>query len=240
MPLFRTFFITALFSLATSYAHACGVDSVAGKTDTSITIAWDVNCNKFLKVEICWKLAANSGNVCNPPAMAFYTTTGSYTIAGLQPQTPYKIKTHWRTQNSAWKEITTRTVTTNPSPGAAAGYLTIYNTPATSVGITINAMYVVVNNDSQHNTGQLPITPQFTTFVLVVPLGFHWQSWTFTAKLYRDNTLVDTLSGKSPWGSSYDAVATFAQQPNAFVHGHVWKIVWAFRNKNGTSSYSIP
>lgn len=119
MPLFRTFFITALFLLATTYAHACGVDAVSAKTDTSITIAWDVNCSKFLKVEICWKLANHSGNVCNAPAMAFYTTTGSYTIAGLQPQTPYKIKTHWRTNNSAWKEITVRIVTTNPSPAAS-------------------------------------------------------------------------------------------------------------------------
>jgi hypothetical protein len=119
MKFFKTLLMAALFSLGASHAHACGVDAVSGKTDTTITIAWDINCNNFLKVELCWKNAANSGNVCNPPAMAFYTTTGSYTIAGLQPQTPYKIKTHWRTKNSAWREITDRIVTTNPSPAAS-------------------------------------------------------------------------------------------------------------------------
>lgn len=123
MKLLKTLFMAALFSFGASYAHACGVDAVAGKTDTTITISWDVNCNKFLKVEICWKNAANSGNVCNAPAIAFYTTTGSYTIAGLQPQTPYKIKTHWRTNNSSWREITTRIVTTNPSPAATTTVL---------------------------------------------------------------------------------------------------------------------
>ena len=116
MKLFKTLLMAALFSLGASYAHACGVDSVSAKTDTTITIAWEVNCNNFLKIEICWKNAANSGNECNASALAFYTKTGSYAIAGLQPQTPYKIKTHWRKPNSAWYEITTRTVTTNPTP----------------------------------------------------------------------------------------------------------------------------
>lgn len=115
MKLYKTLLMVALFSLGASYAHACGVDSFS-QTDTTITIAWDVNCNNFLKIEICWKNAANSGNECNASALAFYTKTGSYAIAGLQPQTPYKIKTRWRTQNGGWKEITTRIVTTNPSP----------------------------------------------------------------------------------------------------------------------------
>ena len=136
MRLFKTLLMAALFSLWASDAHACGVDAVSGKTDTTITISWDVQCPKFKKVEICWEKSGNSGNVCNASALAFYTTTGSYTIAGLQPQTPYKIKTHWRTNNSAWREITTRIVTTNPSPAATGTVLRYLK--ATSQGYCVD------------------------------------------------------------------------------------------------------
>lgn len=52
MRLFKTLLMAALFSFGASYAHACGVDAVSGKTDTSITISWDAPCPKFKKVEI--------------------------------------------------------------------------------------------------------------------------------------------------------------------------------------------
>lgn len=117
MKLLMTLLVAALFSFGASYAHACGVDSVSGKTDTNITISWDVPCNGFREFEICWKNAANSGNVCIQPTMQTGERTGSYTIAGLQPETAYKIKTHWR-RKLGWYEITTRIVTTSPSPAA--------------------------------------------------------------------------------------------------------------------------
>lgn len=142
MKFLMMLFMAALFSVGASYARACGVDSVSGKTDSTITISWDVNCNKFLKVEICWKKAANSGNVCNAPAMAFYTTTGSYTIEGLQPETAYKIKTHWRTKNSAWREITVRIVTTNSPPTATTTMLRYEKQSADSL-VNLQPQYIV-------------------------------------------------------------------------------------------------
>src|SRR6202023_3258415 len=109
--------------------------------------------------------------------------------------------------------------TTCLSPNSPApGYLTIsLSTPTQYLNILINNSYVLMNNNTQQNT-QIASTPQFTTFVLVVPLGYHTQSWTFTAQLYRDNVLVETLSRKSPTFSAFFAVATFTQQPNTIVH----------------------
>jgi hypothetical protein len=43
--------------------------------------------------------------------------TGSYTIAGLSPETTYKVKTHWRGK-LGWNELTTRIITTDPSAAA--------------------------------------------------------------------------------------------------------------------------
>ena len=122
MKLLMTLLVAGLFSFGASYAHACGLDAVSGKTDTTITISWDVQCPKFKKVEICWKKAANSGNVCNAPTKQSTDTTGSYTIEGLSPSTAYKIKTHWYGK-SIWHEITVRTVTTNPPPAATTTVL---------------------------------------------------------------------------------------------------------------------
>lgn len=101
---------------AASDARACGVDSVSAKTDTSITISWDADCNNFFKIEICWKMSANSGNECDTSTAQSAEKTGSYIINGLQAATAYKIKTHWRTKNGTWRNITTRTVTTDPTP----------------------------------------------------------------------------------------------------------------------------
>ncbi|HYJ89421.1 MAG TPA: fibronectin type III domain-containing protein [Pyrinomonadaceae bacterium] len=116
MKFLMSMLMVALFWFGASYARACGVDGVAGKTDTSITISWDVSkCKKLEKFEICWKKAANSGNVCNSPTMQSEEPTGSYTIDGLSPETPYKVKTHWH-RKVRWYEITTRIITTDPSP----------------------------------------------------------------------------------------------------------------------------
>ena len=119
MRLLKTLFMAALFSFGASYAHACAVDAVSGKTDTTITISWDLSkckqVNSGDKFEICWKKSGNSGAACIPPTIRRNTLTGSATIEGLSPSTAYKIKTQWH-RKSAWYDVTTRIVTTNPSP----------------------------------------------------------------------------------------------------------------------------
>jgi hypothetical protein len=165
---------------------------------------------------------ANTSNYNTVCQAANWGSVAAYSSVGTRP---------WTT---AW------TATCHSPNSPAAGYLTISNfTPSPSLTVEINDVFIPVNNNTQQ-TIQIASTPLFTTFVLVVPLSFHVQSWTFTAQLYRDNGLVETLSRKSPTVSSYYAVATFTQQPNTFVHGHVWKIVWTYHGNNGVSSYSIP
>jgi len=99
-----------------------------------------------------------------------------------------------------------------------------------------------MNNNTQPYT-PIASTPLFTTFELIDPFSWHWQQWTYTAQLWRDSQLIEVLTQKSPFGSSLSADAKFTQQPNAFVQGHVWKIVWTYagpNHTNGASSYSIP
>jgi hypothetical protein len=127
-----------------------------------------------------------------------------------------------------------------PTPGV----LTFENYNQKDITIKINDVFVLANNNTQPNT-QIASTPKFTTFFLADPLSWHVQSWTYTAQLYRDNVLVEVFSLKTPaltGGSGYAAVTTFTQQPNTFVHGHVWKIAWTYAgpdHTNGASSYSI-
>jgi hypothetical protein len=119
MAFLKTFFIAALFSCLASYSHACAVDGVAAKTDTTITISWDLSGCKRLSAgatfRVCWKNAANSGNACLPPTLEDYGEKGSTTITGLSPSTAYRIRTLWH-QRSRWWDVTTRVVSTNPSP----------------------------------------------------------------------------------------------------------------------------
>src|ERR1043166_5869922 len=117
MKLLMMFFVAALFLVGAHYAYACGVDNIVGKTDTTITISWDVSScpklNSGTKFEICWKKAGNPGAVCNQPTMQSNFATGTATIEGLSPETPYKIKTQWH-RKSSWYDVTTRIVTTDP------------------------------------------------------------------------------------------------------------------------------
>lgn len=164
----------------------------------------------------------NSSNYNAACQAGNWGSLAAYSCVGTRP---------WST---AW------TLTCQPPGSPAAGYLTISNvTPSSSLTALINNTAVPVNNNAQPYTPIVP-TPTFTTFGLVVPLGYHTQSWTFTAQLLHNNVLVETLSRKSPTFSSYYAVATFTQQPNAIVHGGVWKIVWTYHNNNGATSYWIP
>jgi hypothetical protein len=164
---------------------------------------------------------SNYNAICNA---AHWGSLAAYSCVGTRP---------W---SNAW------TATCNSPNVPAPGALSFYNYGATDLTIKINNVSVPVNNNTQQIT-QIASTPNFTTFFLVDPLHFHWQSWTFTAQLYRDNVLVEVFSKKSPWGSALNAVTIFTQQPNWFVYGHVWKIVWTYagpNQPNGASSYFIP
>jgi hypothetical protein len=119
MRLIRTLFITALFPFFVSHSHACAVDGVAAKTDTTITIGWDVSgCNHLdadSTFRVCWKGAGNSGNVCIPPTLESNGETGTTTITGLSPSAAYKIRTQWHHRSQGWKHVTNRVVSTDPS-----------------------------------------------------------------------------------------------------------------------------
>jgi hypothetical protein len=121
MRLIKTLFMAALFSSLASYSHACAVvDGVAAKTDTTITISWDVSgCRKRLSAyntfRVCWKYAGNWGNACIPPTIDKDGETGTTTITGLSPQTPYRIRTLWHHRSWGWLDVMTRTVTTSSS-----------------------------------------------------------------------------------------------------------------------------
>jgi hypothetical protein len=89
----------------------------------------------------------------------------------------------------------------------------------------------------------VPYAGYYTTFSLSDYLQFHFQSWTYTARLYRDGILIEQFS--KPAGVGYIGVVqvTFTGQPNAFVHGHTWKVEWEFAGSgfvNGSVSFFIP
>jgi hypothetical protein len=86
-------------------------------------------------------------------------------------------------------------------------------------------------------------TTAFTTFKLDDRLNLHVQKWTYDATLYRDNVLVEQLSGKSPAPYSGDVMVKFTAQPDSFVHGHTWKVQWHYSGgqfTNGSTSFYIP
>lgn len=128
MCLARVSFLTLILVWA-SAAAACAVDAVSGKTDTTINISWDLSgcsqVNSGSKFHICWKHSGSWTGVCGSGHEATdNNTAGTYVISGLSPSTSYKIKTEWH-KNSSWKTVTTRTVTTNPTP-TSSGLLLRY------------------------------------------------------------------------------------------------------------------
>lgn len=137
---------------------------------------------------------------------------------------------------SAW-------TSTCPASGTPlGGSLIFWNAGFTQKTFRINNVSQTLNNGTPQNT-PIVSTPAFTTFFFVNPLNYHTQSWTYTVNLYRDNVLVETLTRMSPAISQLNAVANFTQQPNAFVHGRVWKVTWTYagpNQANGSTSYMIP
>jgi hypothetical protein len=89
----------------------------------------------------------------------------------------------------------------------------------------------------------VPINGPFTTFKLIDYLTGHVQAWTYEASLYRDNAVVEKLSGKSSVASSQNVSVDFTGQPNSSVHGHTWKVEWHYFGNNfsnGSVTFLIP
>jgi hypothetical protein len=127
MRFFRTLSVTVFIVCLASRANGgCAVDAVAAKSDTTISISWDLsgcnNVNNGDTFEICWKKASNSGDVCIPPTKLGQGITGVATISGLLPSTAYKLRTKWHRKQS-WYVATNRTVTTDPSPASSGTVL---------------------------------------------------------------------------------------------------------------------
>ncbi|MGB9366771.1 MAG: hypothetical protein WCE79_12255 [Xanthobacteraceae bacterium] len=125
--LIKTLILAALWSLPASYSHAsCTTDGVSAKTDTTISIYWDVSgCNRlsaYATFRICWKYAGNTGNACIPPTIDNYGESGTTTLTGLSPATPYRIRTLWHHRSWGWLDVNTRTVTTNAGPAFTLRY----------------------------------------------------------------------------------------------------------------------
>ena len=111
---------------------------------------------------------------------------------------------------------------------------------------TTRLIYVndaVVNPFTSPPNLTVPVKTPFTSFKLQDFLKWHAQQWTYDGTLYRDNVLVERLSGKSPPASSVSVVVYFTGQPNNSVHGHTWKVEWHYNGNqfsNGSFSFFIP
>jgi|SRR5947209_5045135 len=124
--------------------------------------------------------------------------------------------------------------------GGTPGYIlfgTIPDNPMRS--ITINGTTINMNS-------QTPIIIQnqgaYVTFTLYDYLSFHVQQWTYDAILYRDGVKIEQFSKKSPVAFKGSLFVTFTGQPNAFVHGHNWKIEWRYAGpnfQNGSATFHI-
>lgn len=88
----------------------------------------------------------------------------------------------------------------------------------------------------------LPPPAAYATFKLNDVLPAHVKPWTYTAKLYRDNVLVEELSKTSSAVSVGNVWVVFTSQPANTVHGHVWKVEWHYFApgfNNGSTQFRI-
>jgi hypothetical protein len=87
----------------------------------------------------------------------------------------------------------------------------------------------LIIDGTQYNWYQVPPTvtvshtKQFITFEFYDGLTFHVQQWTYYARLYRNNSIVEELRGITHGGGN--VYVRFTEQPNSFVRGQTWKIV---------------
>jgi hypothetical protein len=125
----KILFFATLVSLAASSSLACAVDGVSTITDTTIAISWDLSSCKHPSgtntFKVCWKKQGNSGNACISPVLFGQGTSGTTTITGLSPASPYRIRTLWHNP-LGWFDVTTRIVTTQADQGSSS-YLLRYD-----------------------------------------------------------------------------------------------------------------
>jgi hypothetical protein len=167
----------------------------------------------------------DSGNRASACSITNGTTIVAYSAVGTKP---YRAG------------MTYTCPTTNSGPAAGSIHF-----PPSLPG---TARRVWVNDEGVDPFGQIlpvkvPTQTAYTTFKLEDKLEFHVQKWTYDATLYRDNVLVERLSGKSPPASANSVAVTFTGQPNSAVHGHTWKVAWHYNGKNfdnGSVSFFIP
>jgi hypothetical protein len=88
----------------------------------------------------------------------------------------------------------------------------------------------------------LPPQDKYGTFEFSDRLPSHLKEWTYSAKLYRDNVLMQELSATSHRGD-WDVIVTFTSQPAGAVHHHTWKIAWYYfapGANNGSAEFWVP
>jgi len=119
MTLLKTVCTAALLLCLASSSQACAVDGVASKTDTTITISWNVSGCKKLSAgdtfEVCWKEKGEGDFPCGANRITGTGESGSITIPGLSPGKTYKVRTKWHQRSWGWQLVTNRVVTTNPT-----------------------------------------------------------------------------------------------------------------------------
>jgi hypothetical protein len=131
---------------------------------------------------------------------------------------------------------------TCPQTGGSAAQGSIgFDMYSVSRSVSINSRQIDLSKPLQVVTLQ----PQeaFANFELWDNLAYHNQAWTYSAKLYRDNVLVQELTKKSPPLSVGNVRVLFTGQPAQAVHGQVWKVEWynfAPNSSNGSIEFKIP
>lgn len=110
--------------------------------------------------------------------------------------------------------------------GPIPGRVVFGTIPATIRTLSVNGTGVDLRLSQQSVTVQNQ--GPYTLFELDDHLSFHVQGWTYNAKLYRDNVLVEELAQKSPPAFVGGVLVDFTGQPNNLVHGHDWRVEWHY------------
>lgn len=106
--------------------------------------------------------------------------------------------------------------------------------------LTLNETEINFNTPPPFVT--LPPQAEFATFKFNDVLPAHVKPWTYTAKLYRDNVLVEEISKPSTAVSIGNVWVVFTSQPAKTVRGHVWKVEWHYFApgfSNGSAQFQI-
>lgn len=127
MTVFKTLCIAALLSWLSSSSQACAVDGVASKTETTLTISWNVSgCKKWSggdSFEVCWKEKGEWDFPCGANKKMGQGASGTITIDGLSPGQTYKVRTKWHHKSTGWHLVTNRTITMDRTSASSSDTL---------------------------------------------------------------------------------------------------------------------